>query len=41
MKWCNIYNCWCSDVEEVIDVEDAECDLDCKNCEECEEIRST
>ncbi len=36
-KWCNNYCCWCSDVEEITD-EQYECDLDCNDCDECEEI---
>lgn len=39
MKWCNLYNCWCDDVKDVIDETYVEvCDYDCKSCDECEEI---
>lgn len=36
-KWCNKANCWCDDVREITD-EQLDCDYDCNNCEECEEI---
>ena len=29
MKWCNVMNMWCSDMDKD----------DCDDCEECEEIR--
>ena len=32
MKWCNKYNCWCSDVEDIID--DPDCELECDD--ECD-----
>ena len=38
-KWCNVMNMWCSDMDEE-DCNNAQCDGDCKNCEECEEITS-
>ena len=37
MKWCNVAQCWCNDVEDVTD-EQLGCDYDCNNCEEYEEI---
>lgn len=36
-KWCNDFNCWCDEVEEIYDV--TECDLNCKNCPRCEDIK--
>ena len=36
MKWCNLYNCWCDEVEDIID--ELGCDGDCKNCEESESL---
>jgi len=38
MKWCNYYNCWCNEVEDIIE-EGIECDLECNDCEECEDIK--
>ena len=37
-KWCNYFNCWCNDVEDVIPEEGIECELDCRYCEEMEII---
>lgn len=37
-KWCNYYNCWCDDIEEVIPEEGIECELDCRHCENMEKI---
>ena len=37
-RWCNLYNCFCNDVEEVIPEEGIECDLDCRCCENMENI---
>lgn len=37
-KWCNYFNCWCNDVEEIIPEEGIECDLDCNYCEKMEQI---
>lgn len=34
MKWCNVMNMWCSDMDKD-DCDNAMCD----DCEECEEIR--
>ena len=36
-RWCNYYNCWCKDVEYLFE-EEIECDLDCRYCEDSEEI---
>lgn len=38
MYWCNYFNCFCNDVEEIIPEEGIECDLDCRNCEMKENI---
>lgn len=38
MKWCNKYNMWCSQVEELTDGQ-ADCELDCSDCEYCEEVK--
>ena len=38
-NWCGYYNCWCSDVEGIIEYEDIECELDCKDCDEREVIK--
>ena len=35
MKWCGIFSCWCADVKD--DTDEPPCDLDCDNCEDCEE----
>ena len=37
-KWCNYYNMWCNDVEAILEENEIECDLDCRNCESMEEI---
>ena len=37
MKWCNVMNMWCSDMDDE-DVENLGCNGNCKGCEECEEI---
>lgn len=37
-KWCNFYNCWCSDAEEITDGL-GDCDYDCRGCDDCEEIK--
>lgn len=37
-KWCNYYNCWCNDVEEVIPEEGIDCELDCEHCKNLEKI---
>lgn len=31
-KWCNYYNCWCSDIEEILEGNQS-CDEDCNDCE--------
>ena len=33
MKWCELYQCWCDEVDEVIDDPGYHCDLDCDNCD--------
>lgn len=38
MKWCNHYNCWCDDAEEITEGLDNYCDYDCKYCDESAEI---
>jgi len=40
MKWCNYYNCWCSDAKEITDGE-GDCDYDCRGCEGSEDIKPT
>ena len=37
MKWCNLMNMWCSDMDDE-DIENANCNGNCRWCEECEEI---
>ena len=39
-NWCSWFNCWISDVEEIVDEEvlDA-CDMDCSNCEDAEVVK--
>ena len=37
-RWCNYYNCFCNDVEEIIPEEGIECDLACGICDEMENI---
>ncbi len=36
-KWCNFYSCWCDDAEDITDGV-GDCDYNCKDCEECQEI---
>ncbi len=38
MKWCGAYNCWCDEVRDIIDEPD--CDLDCKGCDEMECVQT-
>jgi hypothetical protein len=38
MKWCNHYNCWCNDAEDITDGM-GDCDYECNGCEDCEEIK--
>lgn len=39
-NWCNLFDCWCDDVKEVIDNTYIEiCDFDCAICEEREGIK--
>ena len=37
MKWCNVMNMWCSDMDEE-DIAFACCDGECCGCDECEEV---
>ena len=37
MKWCNVMNMWCSDMDEE-DIDIVGCDGACSCCEECEEV---
>ena len=37
-NWCNLYNCWCADANEITDG-DGMCDYNCDNCEDHEEIK--
>jgi Zn finger protein HypA/HybF involved in hydrogenase expression len=32
-KWCDNYNVWCNEVEEII--EEPDCDMECKLCDDC------
>ena len=34
-KWCNHYNCWCCDAEDITDGE-GDCDYECDDCEHIE-----
>jgi hypothetical protein len=36
--WCNHYNCWCTDVDDITDGE-ADCDSECSSCEYSENIK--
>lgn len=36
--WCNTYNVWVSDIDEIIGCDNLECDGECKCCEDCKEI---
>lgn len=36
MKWCEILDTWCSDID-AIDMEEACCDGDCLHCDHCRE----
>ena len=38
MKFCNLYGCWCDEIEDIIDGIVA-CDCNCKGCEDCEDIK--
>lgn len=33
-KWCHVFDCWESDIEEVIDMDKSWVCDDCKGCEE-------
>lgn len=37
-RWCNLYGCWCSDVEEILE-DLPDCNFECEDCEESEEIK--
>ena len=37
MKWCGCYNCWCDEIEDIIEI--PECDLECGCCDDCEDIK--
>ena len=37
MKWCDYYNCWCDEVEDIID--DADCYFSCESCDNCQEVK--
>lgn len=37
MKWCNLMNMWCSDMDEE-DIKNADCNGCCNGCCECEDI---
>lgn len=37
-RWCNYYNCFCNDVEAIIPEEGIECDLNCRKCDNMENI---
>lgn len=37
MKWCNLMNMWCSDMDEE-DLDNAGCEGDCKSCDECDDV---
>lgn len=36
-KWCNMYNCWCSDAEDMFGEENM-CDFECSGCDEQENV---
>jgi len=38
VKWCNYYQCWCSDIDDVVDEIDRECDGECELCGDYEEV---
>lgn len=38
-KWCRLSNCWCDDVEEITEGQ-LDCDYECTNCEDFEEVES-
>lgn len=40
MKWCNHYNCWCSDAKEITDGL-GDCDYGCNGCNDAEEVTSS
>ncbi len=38
MKWCELMNMWCSDMDEE-DIKNADCDGDCEYCCYCENVK--
>ena len=38
MKWCEIMNMWCSDMDDE-DIENCNCDGDCECCEYCDDVK--
>lgn len=38
-NWCNFYNCWCSDAEDITDGR-GDCNYNCKDCEHVEKVNS-
>lgn len=38
MKWCGRYFCWCDELVEIIPEEGIDCDLECDDCEVCEDV---
>lgn len=39
MKWCNMFQCWCDDLEDIVEEETIfeTCGMDCSDCDFCEE----
>lgn len=40
MKWCNLMNMWCSDMDND-DIENVDCDGECDGCCECEDVKQS
>lgn len=40
MKWCNLMNKWCSDMDND-DIENVDCDGECDGCCECEDVKQS
>lgn len=38
MRWCNVINMWCNDVDDDDKENFCQCDGDCKNCDCSEEL---
>lgn len=38
-KWCNQFNCWIDEIEEIIEDVGCMCNVDCEDCECCEDIK--